>query len=214
MPHINFAHRFGMPALLASVVAFLLIVLMTAAVHAQSREPAIQAINTFENATHDYVLMHRRLEQQIGSIEFGTPVPEINRIIHELAAAIRAERADAKQGDFFTPSLGRVLRTRINDALLEHGYTPGEVRTAGRVDGVDYERVRLQVNDTFPWVLAVAMFPCVIEVLPPLPPELQYRIVGNDLVLIDVHAILILDILPHALSDLTARNSRPQGDVR
>ena len=214
MPNINFSHRFGMPALLASVVAFLLMALMTAAANAQSREPEIQAIAAFENAAQDYALMHRRLEQQIGSIEFGTPVPEINRIIHELVAAIRAERADAKQGDFFTPPVGHVLRTRINDALLEHGDTPSDVRTAGRVDGVDYERVRLQVNDTFPWILAVAMLPCVIEALPALPPELQYRIVGDDLVLVDVHAILILDILPHALSGLTAPNSRPQGDVR
>jgi hypothetical protein len=203
-----------MPALLARVVAFLLMVLMTATANAQSREPESQAIAAFENATQDYALMHRRLERQIGSIEFGMPVAEINRIIHELAAAIRAERADAKQGDFFTPSLGLVMRTRINDALLEHGYTPGDVRTAGRVDGVDYERVRLQVNDTFPWILAVAMFPCVIEALPPLPPELQYRIVGDELVLVDIHASLIIDVLPHALIDMTARNSRPQGDVR
>lgn len=214
MPHINFAHRFGMPAWLASVGAFLLMVLMTAAANAQSREREIQEIAAFENATHDYALMHRRLEQQIGSIEFGTPVAEINRIIQELAAAIRAERADAKQGDFFTPSLGLVLRTRINDALREHRYTADDVRASGRVDGVDYGRVRLQVNDTFPWVLAVAMFPCVTEALPPLPPELQYRIVGDELVLVDIHASLIIDVLPHALIDMTARKSRPNGDVR
>ena len=214
MPNINLARRFGMPALLRLVVAVPFMVLMTAAAFAQSREPAIQPINAFENATQDYVLMHRRLERQIGSIEFGTPVAEINRIMHELAAAIRAERAGAKQGDVFAPLIGSLLRARIHDALLEHRYTADEVRAAGRVDGVDYGRVRLQVNDTFPWVLAVAMFPCVIEALPPLPPELQYRIVGDDLVLIDVHASLIVDILPHALIDLTPRNSPPQRDVR
>jgi len=212
--NISLARRSCLPALLWRLAALVFLLLMTVAAHAQSREPAIQAINAFEDATHDYVLMHRRLEQQIGSIEFGTPVAEINRIIHELAAAIRAERADAKQGDFFTPSLGVVMRTLINDALLEHGYTPGDVRTAGRVDGVDYERVRLRVNDTFPWVLAVAMFPCVIEALPPLPPELQYRIVDNDLVLVDIHASLIVDILPYALIDMSARNSRPQAEAR
>jgi len=42
-------------------------------------------------------------------------------------------------------------------------------------------------------------------VLPALPPELQYRMVGRDLVLVDVHASLIVDILPQALADeLTA----------
>ncbi len=211
VPHPNLAHRSRILTLLWRAGAVLTVVLMAAAAHAQSRESAIQAITAFENATHDYVLMHRRLEQQIGSIEFGTPVAEINRIIHELAAAIRSERAGASQGDFFTSPLGHALRARINDALLEHGYTAGDARAAGRVDGVDYKRVILRVNDTFPWVLATSMFPCVIEALPPLPPELQYRIVGDNLVLVDVHAALILDILPHALSDLTVRNARPQG---
>ena len=49
------------------------------------------------------------------------------------------------------------------------------------------------------------MFPCVIAALPPLPPELQYRIVGDTLVLIDVHASLIVDLLPRALVETTIR---------
>ena len=208
MSNITFARCSGM------AIALLPVMLMAAAAHAQSPDPALRAIATFENATHDYALMHRRLERPIGSIEFGTPVPEINRIMQELAAAIRAERIDARQGDLFTPAVGHVLGARINHALLEYRYTAEDVRAAGRVDGVDYQRVRLQVNDTFPWILAAAMFPCVIAALPPLPPELQYRFVGDDLVLIDVHASLIVDILPYALIDLTARLPRLQGGRR
>jgi len=211
---INLVRRFGMPALLWHVVAFLFMLPVTAPAQAQSTEPAVQAIAAFDDATHDYALMHRRLERQIGPIQLGTPVTEINRIIRELAAAIRAERADARQGDLFTPALAHLLRARINDALLEHRYTADDVRAAGRVDGVEYDRVGLQVNGTFPWLLAAAMFPCVIEALPPLPPELQYRIVGDDLVLIDIHASLIVDILPHALIDLTAREARLLGSMR
>jgi hypothetical protein len=57
------------------------------------------------------------------------------------------------------------------------------------------------VNGAFPWAIGSAMFPCVTTALPPLPPELQYRVVGRDLVLIDLHANLIVDILPFALTD-------------
>ena len=53
-----------------------------------------------------------------------------------------------------------------------------------------------------------------VDALPPLLPELQYRIVGDEPVLVDIHASLIIDVFPHALIDTTARNSRPQGDVR
>ena len=215
MANITLANRFRTPALLLGMVAVPTIcLLMTATAGAQTTEPPAQAITAFEAATHDYAVMHRRLERQIGSIEFGTPVPEINRIITELAAAIRAERRDASQGDLFTPAVSHAFRARINEALLAHGYTADDVRTAGRVDGVDYGHVGLQVNDTFPWLLAVAMFPCVIAVLPPLPPELQYRIVDDDLVLIDIHAGLIVDILPHAVIDLTEGLLRLEEGIR
>ena len=203
MANINFVRRLRTFARWPQVVAFLLTMLVTATASAQPLDPVAQAFSPFEKTTHDYVLMHRRLERQVGSIELGTPVAEINRMIRELAAAIRAERGDARQGDFFAPVLTHLLRTRINDALLAHGFTAEDVREAGRVDGVDYGRIALRVNDTFPWVLAAGMFPCVIDALPQLPPELQYRMVGDDLVLIDTHASLIVDILPGALTELT-----------
>ena len=197
----------------ACLVAAVLMLLTVASGGAAFAQSSTAAITTFDRATHDYAIMHRRLEGQIGPINFGTPVAEINRIVQELAVAIRAERRDARQGDLFAPGLAHVLRAGINDALLEHGYTADDVRAAGRIDGVDYQRVDLKVNDTFPWALAAAMFPCVIAALPPLPPELQYRIVGDDLVLVDMHASLIVDILPHALVDLTA-DVRLHGGVR
>ena len=55
------------------------------------------------------------------------------------------------------------------------------------------------VNGRFPWMRGAAMWPCIIDALPPLPDELQYRIVGRDLVLVDVHANLVVDILREAL---------------
>ena len=202
MSNINFVRRSVTPTRL---LAFPVAMLLTATVYAQAPTPAVQAFSAFENTTHDYVLMHRRLERRIGPIELSTPVADINRMIDALAAAIRVERRDARQGEFFTPALAHLLRARINGALSDHQYTADDVRDAGLVDGIDYDRVRLHVNDTFPWVLGVAMFPCVIEALPPLPPELQYRIVGDDLLLIDIHASLIVDILPHVLTYLPAQ---------
>jgi hypothetical protein len=211
--NINHLSRFETPRRTCRAIAFTLATLVATVSYAQVPEP-LGSLIAFNKATQDYVLMHRRLERQIGSIEFGTPVAEINRIINGLAAAIRAERADAGQGDLFTPPLSRLLRARIQDALSEHHYSVDDARVSSRVDGVDYTRVKLQVNDTFPWILGAAMLPCLIEVLPPLPPELQYRMVDDLLVLIDVHASLVVDILPHALADLTAQNVRPQGGLR
>ena len=189
--------------LAAAVIAAMMIAVAATQAFAQTPDPGTQAVQAFERATRDYVQMHRRLEAQIGAIHLNITVAELNRIIQELAVAIRAERPDAKQGDFFTPALAPELRARINNALRDNGFTPGDVRENERREAIDASAVVLRVNGTFPWVLASAMFPCVIAALPPLPPELQYRIVGDTLVLIDVHASLIVDLLPHALVETT-----------
>jgi signal transduction histidine kinase len=192
-------HRWPIGVVLAAIL------IAASAALSSAQGEVSEPVGAFMTATHDYAQMHRRLEQPIGPIEITTSIDQINRMIEQLAAAIRAERADAKRGDLFTSALAHELRARINDALLAHDFTAADVVAAGRVDGIDYARVQLRVNGTFPWVLGAAMFPCVLEALPELPPELQYRIVGTDLVLIDVHASLIVDIMPSALAWATER---------
>jgi len=182
---------------------FIVAALLVPTAYAQSHTPATPPVQAFESATRDYVRMHRRLESQVGAIHLNITVAELNRIIEELAVAIRAERPDAKQGDFFTPALAPELRARIDYALAMNGFSAADVRQNQQRDAIDSGAAVLRVNGTFPWALGTAMFPCVNAALPPLPPELQYRIVGDALVLIDVHASLIVDLLPHVLVETT-----------
>lgn len=202
-------------ALTAPALGVMLVAFSIAVASAQQAPMwASPPVTAFMHATRDYALMHRRLERQIGSIELNTPIETINRLIQQLAAAIRAERPNAVRGEFFTPDLADELRFRVGEALRANDLTAADVRDAARVDGIDYGRVRLNVNATFPWVLGAAMFPCLIDALPPLPSELQYRIVGNDLVLIDVHASLIVDVLPNVLAEMTVNDNRRDGGVQ
>jgi hypothetical protein len=213
MPHTNIDRASRTPERevpsarrLSAAAVFFIAAMFAATAHAQPLVPETPAVQAFESATRDYVRIHRRLESQVGAIHLNITVAELNRIIEELAAAIRAERPDAKQGDFFTPALARELRARIDHALAMNGFTAEDVRAAERrdaIDAIDASAAVLRVNGTFPWVLGAAVFPCVIAALPPLSPELQYRFVGDALVLIDVHASLILDLLPHALVETT-----------
>lgn len=195
----------------AAAIAALLLTGAAGAAQTPSTDAASQRLTAFAQATHEYALLHRRLEAVIGPLEFGMSVDAINRNIVELAAAIRAERPAAKRGEFFSPALSADLRGRVRTAIDEHGLFADDLH--GRVDGVDYGRVDLQVNGTFPWVLGAAMAPCVLAALPALPPELLYRIVDRDLVLIDVHAGLIVDILPNLLDELTVQDAG-MGGVR
>lgn len=177
---------------------------------AQESVSSSQPVATFVASINDYVAMHRRLEKISGPITLGSSVESINRSIEALAAAIRIERSQALQGDLFTPALAREFRVRISDALLDHPPTAAEVIASQPAHGFDPYAAVLKVNATFPWVLAAATLPCIVAALPPLPSELQYRIVGNDLVLVDVHASLVVDILPNALGSSDVPIAWPQ----
>lgn len=199
------------PALSVSVL-LLSVFIGAATTAAQSPQPSTPATAAFVAAINDYSRMHRRLERLTGEITINSSAESINRSMQALAAAIRVERSNAQQGDLFTPALARELRARVDVALLEHGFTALDILASEQADRLEPRVFRLRVNDTFPWILASAMFPCVIDALPPLPLELQYRIVGWDLVLIDVHASLIVDILPGVLIDPTDPYER--GNIR
>ncbi len=54
------------------------------------------------------------------------------------------------------------------------------------------------VNEPFREEESYAVPPRLLEQLPPLPGDIQYRILGSGLVLWDVHADIIIDVLPDA----------------
>lgn len=160
-----------------------------------------EAVQQFQQAADDYALMHRYLERRLPPVVVTADVATLRQAIDAMAAAIRMARTDARLGDLFSPAVGDVLRYRIARSLQRQGLTPFDVRAAQLADTGPVGAPVLKVNGSFPWVLAAGMNPAILQALPPLPPELQYRMVGNDLVLIDVHASLIVDILPYALAD-------------
>src|SRR5262245_445059 len=63
---------------------------------------------------------------------------------------------------------------------------------------------RPRANDRLPWLRHALMPWFRVEVLPPLPDEVQYRLVGRDLVLFDVDLGLVIDVLRNALPMVAA----------
>lgn len=184
------------------LLAVALLGFFAARAHAQGLHQAdTDGVLQFAKGTEDYAFLHRQLENRLPPLVVNANPETIRRAIDDMAAAIRAARPDARQGDLFNPAIQAAIRVRIARSLGSHGFTPADVQEVELVAGIDSAAVTLRVNGTFPWTLGTAMFPCVLEALPPLPPELQYRLVGRDLLLIDVHASLIVDILPLALGE-------------
>jgi hypothetical protein len=117
-----------------------------------------------------------------------------------LSAAIRTARADARQGDSFSPALASYFRTLVAGTVKSGGITD----MLATVEDENSVHIPASVNGEYPAGRSVSMMPpCLLAALPPLPPELQYHFVGRDLILWDMHAGLIVDFVPDALPETT-----------
>ena len=148
----------------------------------------------FNASIQQHVQLHRQIELQLPPFRAHSDMQEIVESSNAMASALQTARAGAREGDIFTRDVAALLRVRVADALTTHGFLPEEM-VADTLEEADDEAPVPVVNGRFPWRRGAAMWPFVLDALPRLPNELQYRVVGRDLVLIDTHADLIVDIL-------------------
>jgi hypothetical protein len=185
----------------AAAVAAVLIT--SAAVHGQFeiREPTLfeeETLEQFDRTIDDFVALHRRIERTLPPTRMFDDAREMLAAREALRQAIVAARGDARRGDVFTPLVSQVLRERLLRAIRWHQHDPAEILADNRAERLPGAPMP-QVNQPFPWGLGAAMWPTLLRVLPELSDELEYRFVDRDLVLIDVHANLVVDILSDAL---------------
>lgn len=166
-----------------------------------ARSPAVNqdslVIKDFENRVADYVKLHRKIESEAPAQKQTNSSAKIAEYRLEMAPKIRAARFTAKQGDIFTPKISRLFRRLM--AMPFAGPDGKQLRASLR-SAEPVRGIRLQVNATYPEKAPLQSTPPTLLLdLPTLPSELEYRIVGRDLVLRDVAANLIVDLLPNAL---------------
>jgi hypothetical protein len=154
------------------------------------------ALAQFDKHVADYVALHRRLEGPIPPQQLSDDMRIVHAAVEALAKEIIASRRGARQGDLFTEEVARAFKTRIARCLpadeLESILAEREPSDPVRVPA-------LHANSRWPKGMPYNFVPPqLIKALPPLPPELQYRIVGRSLVLWDYHADLVVDYLPEA----------------
>jgi len=117
-----------------------------------------------------------------------------------LADALRSRlRPNAKQGDLFVPMVAAEIQKEIQsmfsspqrdllaDELAEQNNTPPNAPAPAINQRLEAPRVP----------------PRLIEVLPPLPKQLEYDFAGRALVLRDIDADVVVDFIPNALPQPT-----------
>jgi hypothetical protein len=158
--------------------------------------PHAQQLEEFQESLGEYVELHKNAAAQLGSLKPTESPEEIREYQRQLAGKIRAARPLAKQGDLFTPPVAREFRTLIRRAM-QSAQGP-RIRTSLRRS--DPAKIKLAVNGSYPATVPAETSPVsLLQNLPELPQELAYRVVGRDLVLLDVTANLIVDYVANAL---------------
>jgi len=157
-----------------------------------------RVLQDFNQRVNQYIRLHRRLERGLPPERLFGDVEDMSAAVDALHQAMIDARPHATAGTLFTPGVAELLTARLTRAIVKSGHTPAEALIAfnlGYLGGIP----DATINGRVPPGRYVRMWPALLATLPDLPPELEYRFIGWDLAIIDVHADLIVDILKDAL---------------
>lgn len=169
--------------------------LLMVAVSAQRKhDPPV--VQDFEQRVQQYLDTHKEMHVAVKPSDSAAKIAQEKQ---QARQKIKQARPEAKQGDIFTPAISTYFREQL--ALTLRGPDGAKVRSSLR-HAEPLPNLTLKVNSRYPKDLPLQSTPpTLLANLPYLPGELQYRIVGQTLVLYDVSAGLIADLLPNAISD-------------
>lgn len=154
------------------------------------------AFRAFNDAIVEYVRLQRRLRGEVPGLVVTTESRNISNASDTLAAAIQRARRAAKKGDIFDKAATSAIAGRLRVALQG-------VDIATFVNGINDESTfkgQPRVHMRFPEAAPMATMPAsLLELLPQLPAELEYRFLGRHLILRDRDAALVLDYVADAI---------------
>lgn len=162
----------------------------------QTPSPDSPAVAEFRKRVDDYVSLHRKLEATLPA-RSAKPTPEqIDQAQRGLFALLQSARANARQGDLFTPGMTTFVKGVL--APLFEGRAGERLRASLMDENV--KELPLKVTQRYPDGIPLAtMPPRLLKALPELPEQMEFRFVASQFVLLDTHAHLIVDFIPNAL---------------
>ena len=152
---------------------------------------AAAATKAFLDRIREYVVFHNNVEKMVPALTETSDPLKISAREKALGEAMIKQRPNAKEGDFFIkqyqPYLVQIIKQDFSKRSLAD-------RKALIVELP--KNLKIGVNMIYPTTIPLATFPGnLLKVLPELPKELEYRIVGRHLILRDVTASVIVDLM-------------------
>ena len=165
------------------------------------QEPPVNAdahtMAEFTKRVAEYAALHKKIEATLPKLPDKATPTEIDTNQRAFAAQLAAARAGARQGDLFTPEMQTLVR-KLLTGLFKTSAARAQLRAS--VMDENPTNVRVAVNSRYPDAVPIStMPPEILKSLPLLPEELEYRFVGETLILLDPHAHIVADFVPRAL---------------
>ena len=161
--------------------------------------PADAVFADFSKRVSDYVTLRNELAATMGPLDETKSQAEIAARAATLAELIKNRRdsAGAKPGDLFTAEVATIIATTIKQ---EYSRRPDSVQETREDQQEELPDFIPRVDSLYPTTYPLATFPpTLLPLLPPLPKEVEYRIVQHYLILRDIEANLIIDFMPRAV---------------
>ena len=161
-------------------------------------DPTAAPFAEFGKRVDASVALRDSLSQKMGPLDETKSQAEIAARATTLASLIKSARDSAKQGDLFTPEFSSIVTTMIKTEYSRRSDSVVEQRDDAQDELPNFVPA---VNMLYPTTYPLATFPpTLLPLLPQLPVDkLEYRIVTNYLILRDVEANLIIDVMPNAV---------------
>jgi len=155
-------------------------------------------LSAMNDRVNKYVELHRKLEADLPKLPTDATPKQIDDNQRMLEQKVREARATAKQGDLITPEARVVIRRLLATVF---GGPDGKQLKASIMDETPVG-VKLVVNGRYPDHVPLSTIPPqVLQTLPKLAEEMEYRFIGDALILLDVHAHVIADFIPDAMPE-------------
>jgi len=158
-----------------------------------------QALATMIDRLKEYVDLSTKIERSLPKLPKEATPEQIDQNQRGLEKLVREARATAKPGDIFTPEARPVIKRLLASVF---GGPDGKQLKASIMDESQAapSAAKLTVNGRYPDTVPLTTVPPqVLQTLPKLTEDLEYRFIGDSLSLLDVDAHVIADFIEDVL---------------
>ena len=165
-------------------------------------EADAKALATMNDRLKAYLEVHQKLEAGLPKLPADATPQQIDEHQRTFEQRMREARKNAPRGEIFTPEAEAVIKRLLASVFEKEG---GRELMESILD--EYPAgVKLAVNARYPDEVPVSTVPPdILQTLPKLTEDLEYRFIGRHMILLDSHAHVIADYIPDAVPPTTRK---------